>query len=202
MLKQITQKLQQYRNRMILGFLAVGLLVGLILGKKVIFAIFWPPSKPVEGFNVAPPASGLSEIPTGEVKLPVTLKTHDKKKAARKIDLPQAVVDNPDQVLVSTATVEPSEGGSTIATVIDTTTGVASTIEKKEPRPFIGWGGSGGVGVRGGIGTSGITAAVYARQKLIRLGYVQVQAYSEITANESGRAEAKALLDVELFRWE
>jgi len=201
MIAQIFQRLQQYRNKIILGFLAIGLLVGLILGKKAIFAIFWPPGKPVEGFNVAPPASGLSEIPTGEIKLPVTLKTHDKKKAARKIDLPQAVVDNPDQVLVSTAKVEPSEGGSTNATVIDTTTGIASTIEKKEPRPFRGWGGDGAIGIKGGIGTGGITGAVYLRQKLIRIGDIPLQSYTEINGNEMRDIEIKTTIDAELISW-
>lgn len=171
-------------------------LIGLAVIVALIWAYkaFWPETKP-QGYQTAPPAAGMATASTHEVYIKPSVKAIDKKQAARKMDLPSTVIDNPDVEIISTATIKPSEGGSTTATTVNTQTGAVETIVKENPRPLFGFGGKTEIGIRAGISTRGQQGALYVRQDVLRIGGIHLAGYGEINGG-TGNAEAKGMIDL------
>jgi len=159
--------------------------------------------KPVKSgkYETAAPAKGMAEAPKHDVVLQVPVKALDKKVAAKKMKLPPEVIDDPIKELVSTASMGPSDGGYTTATVIDTSTGEASTIVREEKRPFWGFGGKTSVGAGLDISTrAGQVEVLEVNQDLLRMGSVQLTGRAEAKFSQLQGAEATAGLRA-LYSW-
>lgn len=160
----------QHRHSILLGFICFMAATVLVLGKK----IFWPSQKPVAAFVTPPPANGMPKAPDSAVTLTIPLKTYSKKTAVKKMKLPAAIAENPHKEVTATADLKPTPGGYTVASVIDTTTGVSDIISREKPRPLFGFGGESEIGLLGGITNHGDSALVFVRQDLLRVGSVHL----------------------------
>jgi hypothetical protein len=151
-------------------------LVAVAIIALVVFAykLMQAPERPVAGFVAPPPASGMPVVAKESVKLAVPLKVHSKQLAVKKMKLPPAVADNPAKQVTATAALKPSPGGYTVASVIDTGTGITELVVKEKPRPLFGFGGTSEIGLLGGVTTRGDSALVFVRQDLLRIGNVHV----------------------------
>jgi len=177
--------------------ISLPVLIGLAIIVALIWSykLFWPKPAPQQGYQAAAPAAGMATAATHEVYIKPPIKAIDKKQAARKMDLPSTIVDNPSIEVISTATIKPSKGGSTTATTINTQTGAVETIVKENPRPLFGFGGKTEIGIRAGISTRGQQGALYVRQDVLRIGGIHLAGYGEVNGGESN-AEAKGMIDL------
>ena len=88
----------------------------------------------------------------------------------KKLKLPQAVADDPNQQVIYSADLKPSPGGYTTATVLDVQTGEAVTRYTEKSRPLFALGGVTEIGARYGLSTKGGQhGTIYARQDLLRV---------------------------------
>ncbi len=160
------QWLSKHRHDILIGSICFLIAAGLVFARKLL----WSDPRPAPAFIAPPPAKGMAAVPTEEVTLPVTLKTHSKKVAAKKMKLPAEIVEDPAKEITATADLKPSDGGYTMAAITDTSTGVTSIIAKEKPRPLFALGGESEVGLLGGTTDSGDAALVFARQDMLRVG--------------------------------
>jgi hypothetical protein len=196
MLQRIRQLLNENARIIWYAFLVIIVIAAAGFAYKTFFY-----RSPATGiFQPAQPADGMASVPTHETA-PVALKAYDKKKAVKLMGIPEITLAPPELELVATSkTGKDREGYSTTsAAIADTTTGKVEIIEKKE-RSLFSFGGRSEIGVRGGIGSSGQQADIYARQDLVRVGNVYVAGYGEATGSATGDAGAKAMIDVS-WRW-
>jgi hypothetical protein len=183
------------------SLIAVGAIVGGIWLKKM----FWP----VAPVNTTPQV--LAEAPKAAnveriyIPGPTKILIYNKEELAAKIPMPPAVVQNPNNQFTATAAVPSSPYGGTAVAFTNTSSGVTNISYTAKPRPIFGWGGDGGVSIRGGVGagnsSSGYTGGVAVRQKIIRVSAVQVSAVGELNLSTYQKPEGKALVEVELFSW-
>lgn len=151
-------------------------------------------------YEAAPAAKGMADTPKHDVVLQAPVKALDKKLAGKKMKLTPEIVEDPLKELVSTASMGPSDGGYTTATVIDTESGEATTVVREEERPFWGFGGKSSVGAGLDISTrAGQVGVIEVNQDLLRMGSVQLTGRAEAKFSQQG-AEATAGLRA-LYSW-
>ena len=153
-------------------------------------------------FTPLKPISEVKSVPQKIVYVPVGIKVYQKQELAKKVNIPKEILTAPEKEIITTGSVPPSEYGSEAMAVLDTKTGDSEIIAKAKPRPFMSLEKHGSVGVRAGVSTrDGYTGEAYVRQDLFQIGGIYVSAYGAVEGNASGKANAKAMLQVDLFRW-
>lgn len=131
-------------------------------------------------FFYKPPTTGIYSQPQPATNAPVqevqvrVVYVYDKKKASSDLKLPVEIVNDERKQVTATAKLKPSEGGYTVASVIDTSTGKSEITAKEEAVSWLGLGGKSEIGALGGITTAGDAALLYAKQDLLRIGKVNL----------------------------
>lgn len=133
----------------------------------------------------------VEKIRTVKVPGPKEIVTIEKQVIVKKLKLPESVASNPDTVITGNADVPPSEGGTSIVSVLNTQTGETTIIAKEKPLSLFGFPSNAEAGVRYGLTTSGQEGDIYGRWQFLRIGKVFVGTYGEITT----RPEAKAMME-------
>jgi len=183
------------------GLVAVAVTVGLIWAKKMI----WP-VRPVDTapqvLAEAPQAAKVERI---YIPGPTKILIYDKRELENKIPIPPAVSGNPNNQYTATAQVPSSPYGGTAVAFINRSTGVSNIAYTAKKRPLFGFGGTGGVGVRGGVGAgnagTGYTGGIYVRQQIVRVADVQISGVAELNLSTYQKPESKAVVEAELWSW-
>ena len=169
----------------------------------LLWAKFGPqPKISTTEFTAVKPIAEVKNVPRVVVQVPKGIKVYQKQELIKKVSLPKEVVDSPTKEVTATGDIPATEYGAEAVAVLDTATGDSEIIAKAKPRPLFSLEKHGSVGVRAGVSTrDGYTGEAYVRQDLFQIGGVYVSAYGAVEGNASGKANAKAMLQVDLFRW-
>lgn len=154
-------------------------------------------SKPpaVNQWNNAPESSRVAGVVKSDVKAKV--KAYNKKEASGKLGMPTGTVAGSKEI-ITTGEVKPSQGGATVATLLDRNTGESRQVVEYHPRPLLALGGELAIGVRAGLTTRGEEAQIYIRKDLLRVGPVYLAGYGEASATATAQIAAKAMIDVSM----
>ena len=161
------------------------------------------PANPIntKGYTVAPAAKPVANVSTVPVNIAVPVKVIPKTVAVEKLGLPADISNDIDKQIISTADIPATKGGVTAVTFLDTRTGIAGTMVKEKPRPFIGIERGTEIGARYGLNSNGINEMdVFMRRDFLRLGTVYVAGYGEANLSDDGNSEAKAMIEISA-RW-
>jgi hypothetical protein len=121
----------------------------------------------------------------------------DKKSAAKKMQIPEALSNDDHQQITATAAVPPYEGQTNTLAVIDTSTGESKIIARQEPLSFFAFETKKEIGVRYGITVkNGMEGDVYGRWDFLRVGSIHLGVYGEVNT----QGDAKAMLSA-AYRW-
>lgn len=124
---------------------------------------------------------------------PKEIVTIEKKVIVEKLGLPPDVANDPNEVITGNADIEPTDGGASVVSVVDTVTGETRIIAKEKQPDLFGFPFDVEIGARYGVSTDKVQQAdVYSRWKFLRVGKFYLGAYGEINS----KPEAKALLDM------
>jgi hypothetical protein len=133
----------------------------------------------------------VEKIRTVKVPGPQEIVTIEKQVIVEKLKLPESVANDESKVITGNADIPPSEGGTSVVSVLNTQTGETSIIAKEKPLSLFGFPSDVEAGIRYGLTTHGQEGDIFARWQFLRVGKVKLGAYSEITT----RPEAKAMLE-------
>lgn len=164
------QWLAANRHNIIVIFVCFSVATGLVFARKLIRS----PEKSISTYVIPPHVSGMPNVTDSAVELNTPLKTYSKKIVVKKLKLPQEVLDNTAKEVTATASLKPTVGGYTVASVTDTATGVTDLFVKEKPRSLFCIGGESEIGLLGGVTNHGDSALVFVRQDLIRVGNVHL----------------------------
>lgn len=155
------------------------------------------------GYQVAPPAKPVSNVPKIDAPAPPHIKVIPKKVAKTKLGLPEDVADDDTEEVIDTAEIPPAPNGATTVTVMNTKTGDSKTLVKVKPQPFFAFEKTGAAGIRYGITSNGDQqAAVFARQDILRVMDVHLSVTAEArTVPTKGTSEAAASVEIS-YRWQ
>ena len=164
----------------------------------------WYGNRPAlpKNYQQAPPAKQVAGMTYEDHTPPPKLKVLPKKQANKKLGLPQEIAQDDKKQIISTADIAPAPDGATTVTIMDTTTGEATTIVKANPRPLLAFLKSGAAGVRYGIDMDGSQpVAVFVRQDVLRIGEIHLSGTAEARRNgKTGKSEGLIALEAS-YRW-
>lgn len=184
-----------------LTLICVGAVVLAIWGKKIIWG-----TQPI---NTAPQVT--QEAPQAAKIDKVRIKTeyiyiYPKEELVRKIPQAPELVNNPRVQFTATAEIPRSPYGGVATAYTNISTGKAGIGYTAKSHPFIEWGGSGGIGIKGGVGAgtggTGYTGGLFVRQKLITVAGKPISAVGELNASTYGKPEVKAVIEADLWSWQ
>lgn len=119
------------------------------------------------------------------------------KDAIKKVELPESVEKDKNKVVTAVVDVPKSEAGHTVASILDTNTGISSILIKPNKPPFFSLLSENRLGIRYGITSKGATEGeLYYSRGLARIADAHIGTYGSI----SSKGEAKVMLQVE-YRW-
>lgn len=102
----------------------------------ILAGVYWPqPSQPDTGSKVAEVAPQLSGIAKEEIK-PEKLKVY-KPEAKDKLPLPQDIKKDKDEHVIDASKIKGDGHDHTVITVVNDKTGESTTIDYKEPLPWL-----------------------------------------------------------------
>jgi len=181
--------------------IAVAATVGAIWLKKII----WP-VRPIDTTpTVAQEAPAAVKVERICIPGPKVIYVYPKEELNRKIPQSPETANNPQVQYTATAVIPESPWGGTATAYMNVSTGKGGIGYTAKKRPLFGWGGDGGMGIKGGVGagnsSTGYTGSVYVRQKIVRVSDVQVSGVGELNISTYQKPEGRAMVDVELFNW-
>lgn len=107
----------------------------------------------------------------------------------------------PEEVeVVATADLPPSENGTEVISIFNTTDQEVSIITKEKPAPLFAFEDKKRVGVGYGYSTDGNTAKVYGEWSFLRVGNIHASVQGEISTTAVQGPEAKSMLTID-YRW-
>lgn len=132
----------------------------------------------------------VTKIKRVAVPGPTKIITIEKAAVSTKLDV--AIPEGKE--VIANADIEPSEGGTSVVTVMDMTTGESTVIAKEKPLPLFGFPADVEAMIRYGISTQGVgqQADIAVRYQFLRVGKFKLGAYGEL----SSQPQAKAMLEV------
>lgn len=151
------------------------IVLGLIALTLALYFRFKPEPAPV---NVHMPAKPAPQV-ARETKVPVAAKAPLNvypETVKRKLKLPDAVQANPAQHVVASSRTAADERQHTITTVLDTSTGEFTTLDRAEPLPWIAVSTKTEVGAFYGVKNGVPAFRVQAQQELLRVKALHVGA--------------------------
>jgi len=183
------------------GLMTVAVTTGAIWAKKMIWSVR-PIDTAPQVLAEAPQAAKVERI---YIPGPTKILIYDKRELENKIPVPPAVSTNPQNQYTATASVPVSPYGGTAISYTNMSTGQAGIAYTAKPRPLFGFGGTGGVGVRGGVGAgnagTGYTGGIYVRQQIVRVADVQISGMAELNLSTYQKPESKVVAEAELWSW-
>jgi hypothetical protein len=121
---------------------------------------------------------------------PTKIITIEKEVIVEKLGINPAPDDNSE--VIANAYIPPSEGGTSVITVLNMTTGEATIIAKEKPLSLFAFISEPEAALRYGITSRGLQQAeIAARWQFLRVGHFRIGAYGEVSSQQ----EAKAMLE-------
>lgn len=156
--------------------IVLGVLIAIGTG---LFFYFKPEPAPT---NVHLPAKTAPQV-TRETTVPVVVAKPIKvyrPEVKRKLKLPDAVQANPEQHVVASSRTVPDERPHTITTVLDTSTGEFTTLDRTEPLPWIAVSTKTRLGVYYGLKNGAQAIRIQGQQDFLRIKAVRVSAIGSV----------------------
>lgn len=145
--------------------IVLGVLIAIVAG---LYFYFKPEPAPTNVHMPAKPAPQVAHETTVPVVAKAPLKVY-RQEVKRKLKLPDPVQANPEQHVVASSRTAPDERPHTITTVLDTSTGEFTTLDRAEPLPWIAVSTKTEVGAFYGIKNGQPAFRVQAQQELLRV---------------------------------
>jgi len=121
----------------------------------------------------------------------------EKEAAAKKLDLPPEIKDDPNKQITATAVIPPYEGKTNVLAVLDTSTGGIGVMARQLALPFFDFENKREIGIRYGISMKHDQEAdLYGRWDFFRVANAHLGLYGEV--NTTG--DAKAMLQA-AYKW-
>lgn len=159
---------------------------------------FKPEPAPTNVHLPAKPASQVSRETTVPVVIEKPVKVY-RPDVKRKLKLPDAVQADPAQHVVASSRTVPDERPHTITTVLDTSTGEFTTLDRAEPLPWIAVSTKTEVGAFYGIKNGEPAFRVQAQQELLRIKALHVGA---VASADMVRGDVETYVGVGVWaRW-
>jgi len=118
----------------------------------------------------------------------------EKEAAARRLDLPPEIKDDPNKQITATAVIPSYEGKTNVLAVIDTGTGASSIVAKQVPLPFMDFINDRVIGARWGYSMEhGLEIDGFVQWNFFRVASARVGLYGEV--NSTG--DAKGMIQTE-----
>ncbi len=117
----------------------------------------------------------------------------EKEAAAKKLDLPPEIRDDPAKQIAATAVIAPYEGRTNVLALIDTGTGISSIAARQVPLPFFDFENRREIGLRYGVSLKhGMESDLYGRWDFFRIAGAHLGVYGEITTTGDAKAMVQA----------
>jgi hypothetical protein len=153
-------------------------------------------------WQVAPEIKSLTKTPQADVALKEIV-TLQKKEAAKKLKLPEAIANDPTKHILKAAKIPPYEGDTDVTAIMTIIDGEGKTeiIAQPQPLSLFALENKRAIGLRYGYGSkaaadsvvgSGMEADVYVRWDILRIGGVHVGLYGEVASTGDGKAMLNA----------
>lgn len=134
-------------------------------------------SEPVANVGVqviATPAKEVKSIPKATVAIKNgTVRVYEGS-AKIKLNLPEAIAQDPAEQVFASTKVKADDHPQTITTTINTDTGEATSLVRRDPLPWLAWDDHGEAGVYGGIKNGTATARLEVKQGIFQVKAVHV----------------------------
>lgn len=159
-MRDVPQLISTARMLFVLGVIVA-------IGTGVYF-YFKPEPAPVNVHLPAKPAPQVARETTVPVEVKVPVKAYSPE-VKRKLKLPDPVQANPEQHVVASSRTAPDERPHTITTVLDTSTGEFTTLDRAEPLPWIAVSTKTEIGAFYGVKNGEPAWRLQAQQELLRV---------------------------------
>lgn len=163
---------------------ALWLAVVLVAGLAAIAFWWWPAPAPapVNQHVIATPAPEVRTIERVVVQPKLVYVYPDRAKQA--LDLPDAVQNDTQARVVAATRVTADEHPHTVTTLLDAETGKFTTLDRREPLPWMAAGSGGALGIGYGFKNGDPATRIDARQNLLRIKGARVDLAG--TADQDG----------------
>lgn len=131
-------------------------------------------------YRTMPEEKKFAKIPKKTIPAPKQIVVIEKEAIAQEMD---TVFEADDQV-VSNADIPPSDGGTSVVTVLNMETGQSKTFAKEKPESLFSLRNDLEVGVRYGVSTeNGQEGQIFSRWQFLRVGECKLGVYGEISSD-------------------
>lgn len=160
----------------------VATLISMAIGAAVVGYVIYKPSDPIPQREVwtAPP-DPVAKAPIIDVK--VKRGTVRVKKSA---DVTLKIPLNPNEGVISAASIASNDHPVTVATVIDTDTGISRTVVREEPLPWFVISHKGEIGMYYGLKNGAPGIMLQARQEIVQVKAIRIEAIGQVTQSPVG----------------
>ena len=171
------------RTRVFLPALRPVVLLGVLLAVGVgVYVAFKPEPAPTGVHLPAKPAPQVAREIKTEIALKSPVKVY-RPEVKRKLKLPDAIQQNADQHVIASSRTVADERPHTITTVIDASTGEATTFDRTEPLPWLGVSTKTEIGAFYGVKNGVPTWRVQAQQELLQVKAVRIGATATLDSD-------------------
>jgi hypothetical protein len=146
---------------------------------------------PVNTWIQQPEPKIITRIKRVEVPGPPTIVTLEKKVVVEKLKLPDWIKDDINKQVIADADIQPYEGITNAAAILDTQTGVGSILQKRMPIPLFGLESKVRVGGRYGFSShdNNLSGEGYASYSFLRIGKIHFAGYTEAGRDFKGMVD-------------
>ena len=124
-----------------------------------------------------------------EIKKPVKV-FKNSKKIKQKVKLPESVVNNNNEQVISAISIPKDDlAPKTVTTILNVDTGITTTYVKDEPLPWLSLNLHGDVGLYGGIKNGTTAIRLQANQGIIDIKDIHIKATGSIDQNLNGKTD-------------
>lgn len=179
-------------------FAWLALVVVALLAGWQVWSRFSPGSPPVGVHVPATPAPAVAALPT--LATPIksgSVRTYTPAAKAR-LKLPDSVQAAPQQQVIAASTVKPDSHAYTLTTLVDTDTGEVTTLQRREPLPWLARDPSGHVDLLLGYRDGGPVARLSLTQNLLQVKAWRLGVGGSITQSLGGRPDTEWLVGINL----
>ena len=124
-----------------------------------------------------------------EIKKPVKV-FKNSKKIKQKVKLPESVVNNNNEQVISAISIPKDDlAPKTVTTILNADTGITTAYVKDEPLPWLSLNRHGDVGLYGGIKNGTTAIRLQANQGIIDIKDIHIKATGSIDQNLNGKTD-------------
>ena len=117
----------------------------------------------------------------------------EKEAAAKKLDLPADIKNNPDKQITATAEIPPYEGKTNVLAILNASSGGTTILARQLALPFFDFENKKEIGIRYGASIKNtMEGDLYGRWDFFRVASVHLGLYGEVNTTGDGKAMLQA----------